>query len=89
MSMDGDVEEHIVMRQGRPELTAQELNRVVDRNRFSLQMLAERVGMLTRENVELMSIVQELQTDLMAARQVIFEMDPTHPLLPAFMGPPQ
>lgn len=94
MSMNGtltDADAEIMSQaiRQRPELTANELNRVIDRNRFSLQMLAERVGMLTRENVEFMSIIQELQTDLMKARQALAEMDPEHPLLPFFMSTPQ
>lgn len=72
-----------------PNLSEEELQRVVTRNRFSLQMLGERVGALSRENVEMMSIVQELQTDLMRARMALAEINPEHPLLPAGMFPPQ
>ena len=71
------------------ELGPEELQRVIVRDRFAKQMMAERIGMLTRENVEYMSIIQELQTDLMRARQALYEADPEHPLLPAGMIPPQ
>jgi hypothetical protein len=71
------------------QLNEDEMQRVLLRNRFSLQMLGERIGLLTRENVEMMSIVQELQGDLMRARQALAEINPEHPLLPAGMIPPQ
>jgi hypothetical protein len=56
------------------ELTTDEYQRMVARSRFSVQMLSDRVAGLTRENVELMAIVQELQRDLYEARQIISEV---------------
>lgn len=56
------------------ELTPDELRRVVSRNHLSLKILTDRVGMLTRENVELLSIIDELQTDLAEARQVLTDL---------------
>jgi hypothetical protein len=55
-------------------LTVEELNRVIARKVFSMQVLADRVGRLTLENTELMSIVQELQTDLAQTRQLLAEL---------------
>lgn len=64
------------------QLNPDEMQRVLNRNRFSMQMLAERIGMLSRENVELMSIVQELQSDLFATRAALYQADPKNPVLP-------
>jgi hypothetical protein len=48
--------------------TVEELKRVCDRQRWSLGVMAERLGALIGENVELMSIVQEMQDDLVKLR---------------------
>jgi hypothetical protein len=62
-------------------LTPEELHRIINRNQFSLQVLADRVGNLTRENVELLSIVQELQDDLAEAHQALAELKSSGDLL--------
>jgi hypothetical protein len=66
-----------------PDFTAEEWQRVVQRNQFSLNLLSERVGMLTRENVELLSIIDELQRDLRQSREVLTDLrdseDVLHP----------
>lgn len=64
-----------------PDLTPEEYQRIITRNLFSLNVLAERVGMLTRENVELLSIVDELQRDLQEARGVLFELKESEDVL--------
>ena len=56
------------------DLTAEEHQRIFTRNQFALRMLSERVGFLTRENVELLSIIDELQRDLGEARNVLTEL---------------
>ena len=55
-------------------LTIEEYQRILARNQFSLSVLSDRVGMLTLENVELMSIVDELQHDLSEARGVLSDL---------------
>lgn len=54
-----------------PDLSVEEYQRILRRNEFSLHVLSERVGTLTRESVELLSIIQELQDDLQEARGVL------------------
>jgi hypothetical protein len=57
-----------------PNFTIEEHQRIFNRNQFSLRVLSERVGFLTRENVELMSIIDELQHDLTEARGVLTDL---------------
>jgi hypothetical protein len=61
--------------------TPAELQRILARKQFANNILAERVGMLTAEVVELMSIVDELQTDLAAARQALSDLKTSDDLL--------
>ena len=63
------------------ELTTLEYQRIIARHQFSLQILSERVGMLTRENVELLSIVDEIQRDLAEARQVLADLKASEDVL--------
>jgi hypothetical protein len=55
-------------------LTSQELLRILDRDRYAKNLLAEKVAALCLENAELMSIVDELQRDLTEARAVLAEL---------------
>jgi hypothetical protein len=57
-----------------PEFSAQELRRIIDRDRYAKHMLADKVAGLLLENVELMAIVDELQRDLTEARAVLAEL---------------
>jgi hypothetical protein len=56
------------------ELTIEEMRRILDRNRYSMRMLSDRISLLTLENVELMSIAQEQQRDLLELRQTLSEV---------------
>ena len=62
-------------------LTAEELNRVIARKQFAMQMLADRLSMMTLENAELMSIVQELQRDLANTKQVLADLQESEQML--------
>ena len=57
-----------------PNFTPDEMNRNMARKVFAMQVLADRVAGLTLENVELMAIIQELQTDLAVARQTLAQL---------------
>jgi len=61
--------------------TPEELQRIIARKVFIQNVLSERVATLTMENVELMSIVDELQTDLAAARQALTDLKSSEDLL--------
>jgi hypothetical protein len=61
--------------------TTEELNKVIARKVFCIGVLADRVGTLTVENVELLSIVQELQRDLQQARQILAELGDSEQVL--------
>jgi hypothetical protein len=54
--------------------TSEELHRIIARKVFANNIMAERVGTLTAEVVELMSIIDELQTDLAQARAVLSDL---------------
>jgi hypothetical protein len=56
------------------EWTIDELQRIIARKVFANNVLAERVGTLTAEVVELMSIIDELQADLVQARAVLSDL---------------
>jgi hypothetical protein len=56
------------------ELTTEELLRVLKRKEFANNLLVERVSMLIAENVELLSIIDEIQTDLADARAVLSDL---------------
>lgn len=55
-------------------LTTEELQRIITRKSMACSILAERVGMLSLENVELMTIIDELQQDLAEARGVLADL---------------
>lgn len=61
--------------------TTEELQRIIARKVFIQNVLSDRVAMLTSENAELMSIVDELQTDLAAARQALTDLKTSDDLL--------
>jgi len=61
--------------------TPEELQRIIARKVFVQNVLSDRVATLTMENVELMSIVDELQTDLAAARQALTDLKSSDDLL--------
>ena len=51
------------------EIQREDLIRIINRDRFVKSELSNRVGALVKENLELMSIIQELQEDLSVVRQ--------------------
>ena len=51
------------------DLTGNDYVRIINRDRFVKEQLADRVAALVRENLELLSIIQELQGDLAALQQ--------------------
>lgn len=51
------------------DLTGDDYTRIITRDRFIKQELSQRVGALVQENLELMSIIQEIQQDLAVVRQ--------------------
>jgi len=61
--------------------TPEELHRIIARKVFANGILVERVSVLTAEVVELMSIVDELQTDLAEARQTLADLKTSDDLL--------
>jgi len=61
--------------------TPEELQRIIARKVFIQNVLSERVATLTMENVELMSIVDELHTDLAAARHALTDLKSSEDLL--------
>jgi chromosome segregation ATPase len=63
------------------EPTLEDLQRIIGRNQFALNVLTDRVAALTRENVELMSIVDELQRDLAEARRALSDLKSSDDLL--------
>jgi hypothetical protein len=63
------------------DFTTEEWQRIFQRNQFSLNLLADRIGMLTRENVELLSIIDELQRDLAEARGVLQDLSNSEDVL--------
>ena len=52
-----------------PDLTGNDYVRIINRDRFVKGELSNRVAALVRENLELLSIIQELQGDLAALQQ--------------------
>ena len=52
-----------------PDLTSNDYTRIINRDRFVKAQLADRVAALVRENLELLSIIQELQQDLADIQQ--------------------
>jgi hypothetical protein len=52
-----------------PEPTQQDLMRVVNRDRFVKEQLSSRCANLIQENLELVSIIQDLQRDLADIQQ--------------------
>jgi hypothetical protein len=61
--------------------TPLELHRIIFRKQFANNILVERVGALTAEVAELMSIVDELQHDLSDARQALADLKSSDDLL--------
>jgi hypothetical protein len=51
------------------DLSQQDLGRIIARDRFVKDELASRIAALVKENLELMSIIQEIQGDLAALRE--------------------
>ena len=62
-------------------LSVQELQRVIARKSQAMQILAERVSLLTLENVELITIIDELQNDLAVAQQTLVDLKTSGDLL--------
>jgi hypothetical protein len=56
------------------EPTFEELQRMVVRKSQGMQILADRVGVLTLENVELMTIITELQDELSLRDKLLSEL---------------
>jgi hypothetical protein len=56
------------------QLTTEELLRVLKRKEFANNLLVERLVMVTAENAELLSIIDEIQTDLAEARAVLSDL---------------
>lgn len=63
------------------DFTDEEYQRIIVRNQFSLRVLCERVALLTRENIELMSIVDELQRDLAESHQILRDLRDSEDML--------
>jgi hypothetical protein len=63
------------------ELTPFELHRIIFRKQFANTVLSDRVGLLTAEVAELMSIIDELQHDLADARQALSDLKTSEDLL--------
>lgn len=51
------------------EVSREDLIRVIERDRFVKAQMSDRIAAMVRENLELLSIVQELQRDLNDVRQ--------------------
>lgn len=59
------------------DFTYEELVRLTRRDRFVKDQLSQRVMVLLRENLDLVAVVQELQTDLAAANARLAELTAT------------
>jgi hypothetical protein len=67
------------------EPTLEEAVRIIARKQFIIDTLVGRTATLIGENMELLSIVQEIQRDLAEARQLLAELQESEQLL--FSGP--
>jgi hypothetical protein len=56
------------------QLTTEELLRILKRKEFINNLLIERLVMVTAENTELLSIIDEIQADLAEARGVLSDL---------------
>jgi len=59
-----------------PGITIADLQKVIARDRFIKNTMAERIAALLLENMELLAIVQELQGDVKALTQPPLEAPP-------------
>ena len=72
-----------------PDVSSGDLMRVINRDRYVKDELAGRVAALVKENLELMSIIQEIQGDLADLRQGQQLLDAANGETPGVVPPDQ